>query len=480
MKNTTVRNTPGGFHWNIQIPYPRTKRTWGLIALALVGLFVLTYGMAKVFPNDEIDSAQTDAPVVDIPALEWRDMIAVLTRYGEMDVGESETVSLDALLVTPQYLAATRREAPGDAANIPSIVFYLTETTHIDDLPSTPPEPVLKIGDRTLEIDEMLVMADSPHHRAIMVRYDADGIEAASSLSLVMSTGNVTEADGALFEWELPLPYSDEYASADIVIGDRTGAVYAPAVSGVAVLAVMGGLLAAMWPCLFQLTAYFIPAMAGMSMQQAAKATGLRPQMGVVKIAVFFVLGFTIVYTLAGAVIGYGSQRLSNLESFYIWQRYLSMGAGVLLIGMALRVAAKARAPLVCKMPILRKSAGNGATSPWESMLVGIAFATGCMTCFGSAILIGMVLYVGLAGSPLVGATLLLLFSLGMGVPLVIGAMAMARVLPLLFRLEKVVPWMGLASATLIAGYGIILMTGNFMTISGWFYRLMGIASPLS
>jgi cytochrome c-type biogenesis protein len=113
-------------------------------------------------------------------------------------------------------------------------------------------------------------------------------------------------------------------------------------------------------------------------------------------------------------------------------------------------------------------------------MLVGVAFATGCMTCFGSAILIGMVLYVGLAGSPIVGATLLFLFSLGMGVPLVIGAMAMARILPMLFRLEKIVPWMGLASAILIAGYGIILMTGNFMTISGWFYRLMGIGSTLS
>jgi cytochrome c biogenesis protein CcdA len=40
-----------------------------------------------------------------------------------------------------------------------------------------------------------------------------------------------------------------------------------------------------------------------------------------------------------------------------------------------------------------------------------------------------MVLYVGLAGSPIVGATLLFLFSLGMGVSLVIGAMAMARIL---------------------------------------------------
>ncbi len=50
----------------------------------------------------------------------------------------------------------------------------------------------------------------------------------------------------------------------------------------------------------------------------------------------------------------------------------------------------------------------------------------------------------------------------------------------MLFRLEKIVPWMGLASAILIAGYGIILMTGNLMTISGWFYRLTGIGSTLS
>ena len=91
-----------------------------------------------------------------------------------------------------------------------------------------------------------------------------------------------------------------------------------------------------------------------------------------------------------------------------------------------------------------------------------------------------MVLYVGLAGSPLVGAALLFLFSLGMGVPLVIGAMAMAKVLPLLFSIEKAVPWMGLASALLIAGYGILLITGNFMAISGFFYRLGGISLPIS
>ncbi len=387
---------------------------------------------------------------MDMPALEWREMISVLTRFDELDVGGFETVSLDALLATPQYFAATRRETPGDAEGVPSIVVYLTETTHIDDLPDSPPTTTLEIGD-------------------------------ATAVTLVATGADAPGVGEANFAWDLPLVYSDEYSSADVVLGASEGTLYVPAaVSGVAVLAVMGGLLAAMWPCLFQLTACFIPAMAGMSMQEASNVSGSRPRVNTVTIVVFFVIGFTVGYTLASAVIGYGSQKLTNMESFYVWQRYISIGAGILLLRMALRVAARARAPLVCKMPILRKTSADGATSPWESMLVGVAFATGCMTCFGSAILIGMVLYVGLAGSPIVGATLLFLFSLGMGVPLVIGAMAMARILPMLFRLEKIVPWMGLASAILIAGYGIILMTGNFMTISGWFYRLMGIGSTLS
>ncbi len=90
-----------------------------------------------------------------------------------------------------------------------------------------------------------------------------------------------------------------------------------------------------------------------------------------------------------------------------------------------------------------------------------------------SAVLIGMVLYVGIAGSPLVGATLLFLFSLGMGVPLVLGALAM--VLPMLLKMEKAIPWMGLGSAILIAGYAIILITGNLMVVGSWVIRLVGV-----
>jgi cytochrome c-type biogenesis protein len=228
-------------------------------------------------------------------------------------------------------------------------------------------------------------------------------------------------------------------------------------------------MLAAMWPCLFQLTVYFIPALAGVAMQEAGNDTSRRRQ--VLAAAFYFILGFTLVYTATGALIGYAASRLGNTSEFETWQRSIGIAAGVVVIALALRVAAKVRAPLVCRMPILSRVAHQAATRV-EMMVAGVAFATGCMTCFGSALVVGMVVYVGLAQSALYGALVLFLFSLGMGVPLVIAAVAMARALPLLLKLERGVPWMGLASAALMAGFGVLLISGHYMLLSEWTYRL--------
>jgi threonine/homoserine/homoserine lactone efflux protein len=101
------------------------------------------------------------------------------------------------------------------------------------------------------------------------------------------------------------------------------------------------------------------------------------------------------------------------------------------------------------------------------------------MTCFGSALVVGMVVYIGLAQSALYGALVLFLFSLGMGIPLVIAALAMARALPLLLKLETAVPWMGLISAILMAGFGVLLISGNYMLVSEWTFRVVNGSASL-
>ena len=235
--------------------------------------------------------------------------------------------------------------------------------------------------------------------------------------------------------------------------------------------------MVAMWPCLFQLTAYFIPSMAGVNVPTGGGATVAQTaRVPVLKAAIFFVLGFTITYTLAGALIGFMAQQLGQFPSYQVWLRWVSIGAGIVLLGLAVRVAVRARMPLVCKMPVLSRMGGRGAgTSPWETMVAGLAFATGCMTCFGSAVLIGTFLYAGIAGSPVYGALILFLFSLGMGIPLVAGALAMAKMLPLLFRIEKLARWMGYASAAIIAIFGVLMISGNFMLLSQWAFKVLPI-----
>ncbi|MBI2872817.1 MAG: cytochrome c biogenesis protein CcdA [Chloroflexi bacterium] len=390
-----------------------------------------------------------------------------LTRtVAEVEYAGARGIRVESLFATPDYFATS---LPADAASRYDperfTFFVVTERLHTADLPADSVPISLALNGRTYQPDLSEQIAGSAHHRVTLVRFPVE-----PPLGPRHQVMELSVAGGQEMVWHLP------------IVGTATTA---PAKTGVrfvwtSVLAIMGGMIAAMWPCLFQLTVFFIPSLGGLSMQEASGNVSVRRRVPVVKAAIFFVLGFTLLYTAAGALIGFAAGRLGSAPNFEVWQRYLGIGAGVIIILLALRVAAKVRAPLVCKMPVLSKMAHSRRVArPWEMMFAGVAFATGCMTCFGAAVVVAMVVYVGLAGSAALGALTLFLFSMGMGIPLVIAATAMARVMPLLMRLEKVIPWMGLASSLVMVGFAILLITGNYMALTQWLYRTIpGLSLP--
>jgi cytochrome c-type biogenesis protein len=370
-------------------------------------------------------------------------------------------VLVEATYAPAEYVTQALGGAAAMAALQPDrhIAVMLTERTHTANLPVKSRAPDLFVGGNRVPLVDQKVMTDSVHHRATFYRFARNAAFGKGHQVMTLRLASGQEAT-----WHLPLivPNAGDGAGAPVGLGEQWGLI----------LALMAGMVAAMWPCLFQLTVYFIPALAGVAMQEASGQSKRSHRRRVLVAAFYFILGFTLVYTATGAVIGYAAQQLGDTAQFDVWQRYLGVGAGIVVIGLALRVAAKVRAPLICKMPILSGMANsNKPATRLEMMLAGLAFATGCMTCFGSALVVGMVVYIGLAQSAFYGALVLFLFSLGMGIPLVIAALAMARALPLLLKLERAVPWMGLASATLMAGFGILLISGNYMIVSEWTFR---------
>jgi cytochrome c biogenesis protein CcdA len=389
-----------------------------------------------------------------------------LSRALTRELGAVAETNVEVTYAPPDYVAqvlgpAGVRQLQPDRY----VTLLINEKSHRSNLPTAALTPELRVNGTPVALVDRRVLTDSVHHRATALQFARDdgfgrshqvmtlrlaaGQEATWHLPLLLPRGGSAEADGLGGRWAL-------------------------------ILALLGGMLAAMWPCLFQLTVYFIPALAGAALQDASASSPAASNRRVLRAAFFFILGFTIVYTATGALIGYAAQRAGGTAEFESWQRYFGVGAGIIVIALALRVAAKVRAPLVCRMPVLSGIANSQqAASPIEMMLAGLAFATGCMTCFGSALVIVMVVYIGLAQSALYGALVLFLFSLGMGIPLVIAAVAMAKTLPLLLRLEKAVPWMGLVSAMLMVGFGVLLISGHYMIVSEWTYRLVGGAAAL-
>ena len=399
-------------------------------------------------------------------------LTGVLTRkLGSTGSAGAAGAEVEATYVPSEY--ASRILGPAGVAGLgpgPHVTMLVTELVHTVDLPAEVEPPAVYVSGDQLPLVDSRVIATSSHHRATVYRFTpGDGFEQQHQVMTLRL------ASGQEATWHLPIVVPDVVLSAGVPVGlgQNWGLI----------LALLGGMVGAMWPCLFQLTVYFIPALAGIGMQDTGDVSNRGRQRQVLRAAFFFILGFTLVYTATGAVIGFAAQRFSDSSALDMWQRYFGIGAGIIVIVLALRVAVNARAPLVCKMPVLSwmaRSNKKKTAHPMEMMLAGLAFATSCMTCFGSALVIVMVVYVGLAQSAFYGALVLFIFSLGMGIPLVIAAVAMAKALPFLLKLETAVPWMGLISAIIMVGFGVLLITGNYMVVSELTYGLAnGAASFL-
>ena len=391
----------------------------------------------------------------------------LLMRSGYGPGGEGVT----ALFATAEYFELTSQA--GQAAEYQpdrNLVFLIWEDIHSGDLPD-PLAPSLRVdGGPAYSPKLTTTSAAAVHHRASVLIYpreDEQGspIVTGNSRSLELVLPPVNDAgERSILQWTLPVAFPADARPVNFQF------------TWVSVMALLGGLLASMWPCLFQLTAYFIPTLAGLSMAQAEskeEASALR--LRVLKTALFFVAGIVIMYTLAGAAAGFAAQSFGGTSIFETWRRPLSFVAGLVILFMAIRVAVNARAPFVCKMPIFSgmRSRSNGHLG---TMFLGLAFATGCTTCFGAAIIIAMLTYVGTTGTALYGALTMFIFSLGIAIPLVVGALAMARVLQLLGRLEKFAPWMALTSSAIMAGFAVLLLSDRFM----WVSNLMGGTDPFA
>jgi cytochrome c-type biogenesis protein len=221
--------------------------------------------------------------------------------------------------------------------------------------------------------------------------------------------------------------------------------------------ALIAGLVSFLSPCVLPLVPPYLVFLAGTSLERFAdREPEPRVKFETVSAAVLFVLGFSTVFVALGA----SASVIGSLIRAYSGP--LATVAGIIIIIMGLHFLG------VTPIALLHRQKRLDVAKPvglWGAYGIGLAFAFGWTPCIGP--ILAAILAVAASEQTVTkGASLLAVYSLGLGIPFVIAAFAidlrgLSLALPQPHRVEQ-------AMGALLVLTGIAFLTGNINQMSVW------------
>jgi cytochrome c-type biogenesis protein len=229
--------------------------------------------------------------------------------------------------------------------------------------------------------------------------------------------------------------------------------------------ALVAGLLSFLSPCVLPLVPPYLCFLGGTTFDQLTgeDETPSHVYATVVLSSFAFVLGFTTVFVILGATATFAGQLVAENLGL------LSKIAGVVIIVAGLHFLG------LIHIPILHREARYHADARPAGLvgayLIGLAFAFGWTPCIGP-VLAAILLMAAGEDTVRQGILLLLVYSLGLGIPFIAAAFA---VRPFMAALQRFRPHLA-AMEKVLGGFlvltGILFLTNSMTLISGWMLEM--------
>jgi cytochrome c-type biogenesis protein len=234
----------------------------------------------------------------------------------------------------------------------------------------------------------------------------------------------------------------------------------------------LAGLVSFLSPCVLPLVPPYLGYLGGTTIDQLNASGGIedRVRRRVVAASVFFVLGFTTVFVGLGA----GASMFGQL--IQTWRAELAMVAGVVIILFGLHFLGLLRIPLLYSEA--RYHGEISGASFAGAYLLGLAFAFGWTPCIGP-ILATVLALAAQEASLTAGVKLLLAYSLGLGIPFVLAAVAIGPFMGFLNRFRRHLGVVEKVMGALLVVTGILFLTGSMNWLGQWLIDNVPILAQL-
>ncbi|MGD9143863.1 MAG: cytochrome c biogenesis CcdA family protein [Dehalococcoidia bacterium] len=221
-------------------------------------------------------------------------------------------------------------------------------------------------------------------------------------------------------------------------------------------VAFSGGLVSFFSPCVLPMVPVYLASLYGPGIFDSEK----RIRLQVFLHSLSFVIGFTIIYTLLGAIAG--------ITGYAIIPDYnlLAKIAGGFLVFFGVIVLASTKVSWLNYEKHLSPKVGK-RTGYLRSFLIGAAFSISWTACVGP-ILASILAIAATQNTAWEGAYLLVTYSLGLGLPFLIIGIAFDFFTPVLRKIQRYTVIVRIISGLLLILVGILILTGNLTWISSF------------
>ena len=227
--------------------------------------------------------------------------------------------------------------------------------------------------------------------------------------------------------------------------------------------ALIAGLVSFLSPCVLPLVPPYLIFLAGTSLERFAdREPEPRVKRETVLAALLFVLGFSTVFVALGA----SASVIGSLIRAY--SEPLSIVAGVIIIVMGLHFLGITPIAWLHHQKRLEVSKPVGL---WGAYVIGLAFAFGWTPCIGP--ILAAILAVAASQETVTrGASLLLVYSLGLGIPFIVAAFAIEPFAKFLARFKRYLRRVEQTMGALLVLTGIAFLTGSINQLSTWLLEI--------
>ncbi len=225
--------------------------------------------------------------------------------------------------------------------------------------------------------------------------------------------------------------------------------------------AFLAGILSFLSPCVLPLIPSYISFLTGISYEEFTESDRFTQRMRWMTLlhAFLFVLGFSIIFLLLGASATY----IGGL--FTTYRGWLEKIVGIVIILFGLQISGILNLKFLLQEKKFHME--NKPIGYLGSVLVGFSFGIGWTPCIGP--ILGSILgFAATLGNLWAGILLLAFYSLGMGIPFLLSALAVQSFFHYFKKIRRYIATITFLSGLFLVLIGILILTGYFVKLAMW------------